>query len=326
MNFLVTGGCGFIGSNLVRRLIEIFPDSEVHNIDKLTYAANNSLDQLADNKNYFFYHEDICNIDLLSDLVLTIKPSIIFHLAAESHVDNSISSPYDFIQTNIIGTFNLLEAAYKLYKQTNPINFKLIHISTDEVFGDLSMDDKPFTEFSRYQPSSPYSSSKASSDHLVKAWNRTYNLPTIVTNCSNNYGPFQDNEKFIPTIINSLKSNLKIPVYGDGLQIRDWLYVDDHADALIEVAKNGIVGSSYVIGGENELSNIELVSKIINIFHNIKVDKRSILDFVDFVSDRPGHDKRYAIDSSKIIEELNWMPKVNVDEGLISTIDWYKNK
>lgn len=326
MNFLVTGGCGFIGSTLVRRLIEQFPDSEVHNIDKLTYAANNSLDQLAGYKNYFFYNEDICDLVTLSELVLTIKPSIIFHLAAESHVDNSISSPYEFIQTNIVGTYNLLEAAYKLHQLTNPENFKFIHISTDEVFGDLPMHEKPFTELSRYQPSSPYSSSKAASDHLVKAWNRTYDLPTIVTNCSNNYGPFQDTEKFIPTIINSLNSKLKIPIYGDGQQIRDWLYVDDHADALIEVAKNGIVGSSYVIGGENELSNIELVTKIINIFHNITVDKSSILHYVDFVSDRPGHDKRYAIDSSKIIEELNWRPQVNADEGLISTIDWYKKR
>ncbi|MDA9021348.1 dTDP-glucose 4,6-dehydratase [Gammaproteobacteria bacterium] len=324
MKFLVTGGCGFIGSSLVRNLVDKFPESEIHNIDKLTYAANNSLNSMGSQSNYFFYKEDICNYSVLCSLIDSIQPNVIFHLAAESHVDNSIRSPYAFINTNIIGTFNLLEASKKFCSEHESKSFKFIHVSTDEVFGDLPLDEAPFTEISRYQPSSPYSASKAGSDLLVKAWNRTYDLPAIVTNCSNNYGPFQDSEKFIPTIIGALNSQKKIPIYGNGMQVRDWLYVGDHADALIQIAIKGIAGESYNIGGDNEISNLDLVSKIIQIYFNGELDRDELMKHINFIEDRPGHDKRYAINSSKILDDLNWKPSTNADENFKKTIEWFK--
>lgn len=323
----VTGGCGFIGSALIRHIINT-TDSKVVNIDKLTYAGNlKSLETIDGNKNYFFAQEDICNFDPITELFNIYNPDIIMHLAAESHVDRSIDSPEDFIKTNIYGTYNLLKISQNYIEQNKNKSFLFQHISTDEVYGDLDKDDEAFTENNSYKPSSPYSASKASSDHLVRAWNRTYELPCVITNCSNNYGPYHFPEKLIPqTILNAL-SGKPIPIYGNGLQIRDWLYVEDHARALLEVANSGKNGETYNIGGFNEKTNLDVVNMICDLLEELceaKPEKiNSFRELITFVKDRPGHDKRYAINASKIKEDLGWEPHETFESGIRKTVKWY---
>lgn len=331
MRYLITGGAGFIGSSLIRNLLEI-EEVDVLNVDKLTYAGNlESLSEVQDNPNYSFENIDICNIADLIDVFNEYKPDKIMHLAAESHVDRSIDDPSEFIKTNILGTYNMLEASLKLWDNNylrNKQEFIFHHISTDEVFGDLE-EGGYFTESTKYQPSSPYSASKASSDHLVRAWQRTYSLPTVITNCSNNYGPYHFPEKLIPHIIITALQGKYLPVYGDGLQVRDWLYVDDHAKALIDVVNNGLVGATYNIGGNNERTNIEVVEKICDILEELHPKKplgvKKYKDLIKFVEDRPGHDKRYAIDSSYIKDSLGWTPNETFESGLYKTVKWYLN-
>lgn len=329
--FLVTGGAGFIGSCVIRKLIN-FRNCNVINVDKLTYASNlKSLSNVENSDRYFFEKADICDFEKISSIFKKYKPDIIINLAAESHVDRSIESASEFINTNILGTFNLLEISRKYYNELEENKkkfFRFHHVSTDEVYGDLGFNNKLFTEETRYDPSSPYSASKASSDHLVKSWFRTFNLPTIITNCSNNYGPYHHPEKLIPHMILNAISGKNLPVYGNGSQIRDWLYVEDHASALILVAENGKIGETYNIGGNNELTNIEVVERICeelekNISRPKNVNK--FKDLISFVFDRPGHDKRYAIDASKIKKELNWEPKETFNSGLNKTVNWYLN-
>lgn len=323
---LVTGGAGFIGSALVRFLVE----SEclcVLNLDKLTYAGNlKSLESCKDKSNYWFLQLDISNKSLVTKAVKDFRPDVIMHLAAESHVDRSINGADDFIQTNIVGTFALLEAA-RNYWQALPEQgksaFRFHHISTDEVYGDLEDIGSLFTENTPYQPSSPYSASKAGSDHLVRAWHRTYGLPVIITNCSNNYGEYQFPEKLIPlTILNALQGK-PLPVYGEGKQIRDWLYVQDHVEALWEVVNRGRVGHTYNIGGHNEKQNIEVVCAICDLLEKLVPAERSYRDLITHVADRPGHDMRYAVDASKIEQELSWRPKETFETGLKKTVEWY---
>jgi dTDP-glucose 4,6-dehydratase len=325
MKILVTGGAGFIGSAVVR--LAISRGHTVVNLDSLTYAA--CLDNVAtasDNPNYFLEHKDIRNRNDLDLIFSKHKPDAVMHLAAESHVDRSIDDPSDFIETNITGTFNLLEAA-RSYWQTigKPKSFRFHHISTDEVFGSLPSDPSVrFTEETPYDPRSPYSASKASSDHLVRAWHETYGLPVVLTNCSNNYGPFHFPEKLVPVIILRALAEKSLPIYGDGSNIRDWLYVEDHADALLLVLAQGEIGRSYNIGGENELTNLELVHTICKILNRlIPRSKGSYAELIRFVKDRPGHDQRYAIDSSRIKNELGWQPSFTVEQGLEKTVQWY---
>ena len=327
---LVTGGAGFIGSAMVRHLIDR-TNSTVINVDKLTYSGNlQSLESVKNNKNYFFENVDICNINDLDRVFNEYQPDVIVHLAAESHVDRSIDSPAKFIQTNVIGTFNLLESAkgyWKELKGHKKENFRFLHVSTDEVYGDLEGTSNFFTENTPYNPSSPYSASKASSDHLVRAWFRTFKIPVLITNCSNNYGPCQFPEKLIPHIILSAQRGEKLPVYGDGKQIRDWLYVEDHVRALLAVLMKGEPGHTYNIGGNNEIQNIDVVKRICTILDS-KIPSqlnglKSFSELISFVKDRPGHDQRYAIDASKIQTEIKWSPKENFDSGLEKTISWY---
>ena len=325
MKILVTGGAGFIGSAVVR--LAISRGHTVVNLDSLTYAA--CLDNVAtasDNPNYFLEHKDIRNRNDLDLIFSKHKPDAVMHLAAESHVDRSIDDPSDFIETNITGTFNLLEAA-RSYWQTigKPKSFRFHHISTDEVFGSLPSDPSVrFTEETPYDPRSPYSASKASSDHLVRAWHETYGLPVVLTNCSNNYGPYHFPEKLVPVIILRALAEKSLPIYGDGSNIRDWLYVEDHADALLLVLARGEIGRSYNIGGENELTNLELVHTICKILNRlIPRSKGSYAELITFVKDRPGHDQRYAIDPSRIKNELGWQPSFTVEQGLEKTVQWY---
>lgn len=323
MNIIVTGGAGFIGSAVVRQLIRE-SDHEVLNIDKLTYAGNpESLRECADSPRYRFLQADICDREAMDKAFADFSPDIVMHLAAESHVDRSIDGPAQFIQTNIIGTYNLLEAARHYAKGRS--DFRFHHISTDEVYGDLEIDDSLFTEETPYQPSSPYSASKASSDHLVRAWFRTYGLPTIITNCSNNYGPYHFPEKLIPLVILNALELKPLPVYGKGEQIRDWLFVEDHARALIKVATAGKPGETYNIGGHNEKQNIEVVRTICAALDELKPrsDGKNYADLITFVTDRPGHDMRYAIDASKIERELGWVPCETFETGLRKTVQWY---
>jgi len=325
MNFIITGGAGFIGSALIRYLISE-TSHNVLNIDNLTYAGNlESLSGLCESVKYKFLKIDICNAKAIDKAFEEFKPNYVIHLAAESHVDRSIDNPSQFINTNIFGTYTLLESSRKFWEK-NPQDFKFIHVSTDEVFGDLMDTDELFTEKSPYDPSSPYSASKASSDHLARAWNRTYGLPVIVTNCSNNYGPYQFPEKLIPHILISAIKGNTLPIYGNGKQVRDWLYVYDHVKALIQVAKKGIIGETYNIGGFNEITNIKVVENICSILEEL-VPKQKGLDsyysLVDFVDDRPGHDYRYAIDSTKIQNTLGWKPQETFETGLKKTIEWY---
>jgi dTDP-glucose 4,6-dehydratase len=326
--FFVTGGAGFIGSAVVRHIINN-TNHKVVNLDKLTYAGNlESLSDIENSERYFFEQVDICDSNQLDSLFEKYSPKYVMHLAAESHVDRSIDGPGDFIETNIIGTYKLLESARKYWiNNKDKIEFKFHHISTDEVYGDLHNSTDLFTEETSYSPSSPYSASKASSDHLVRAWARTYGLPTIITNCSNNYGPYHFPEKLIPlTILNAI-SGRKLPVYGNGEQIRDWLYVEDHARALYEVVTKGSLGETYNIGGHNERKNIDVVRTICEILDTIIHDKpgdiKSFQELIEFVADRPGHDLRYAIDASKIERELGWKPSETFETGIEKTVKWY---
>ena len=327
---LVTGGAGFIGSAVVRHIIQNTQDSVV-NVDKLTYAGNlESLTEVADNPRYAFEQVDICDRAELDRVFAQHQPDAVMHLAAESHVDRSIDSASEFIQTNIVGTFNLLEAA-RAYWQQMPSEkreaFRFHHISTDEVYGDLHGTDDLFTETTPYAPSSPYSASKASSDHLVRAWLRTYGLPTIVTNCSNNYGPYHFPEKLIPLMILNALDGKPLPVYGDGMQIRDWLFVEDHARALYQIVTEGVVGETYNIGGHNEKANIEVVKTICTLLEELVPEKPAGVvryeDLITFVQDRPGHDVRYAIDAAKIGRELGWKPQETFESGIRKTVQWY---
>ena len=330
MKILVTGGAGFIGSAVVRHIINNTQDSVI-NLDKLTYAGNlDSIASVADSERYAFVQADICDRAALDKIFAEHQPDAIMHLAAESHVDRSIDSAGEFIQTNIVGTFTLLEAA-RAYYQTLPserkAQFRFHHISTDEVYGDLHGTDDLFTETTSYAPSSPYSASKASSDHLVRAWRRTYDLPTIVTNCSNNYGCYHFPEKLIPHMILNALDGKPLPVYGDGKQIRDWLYVEDHARALYLVATQGKIGETYNIGGFNEKQNIQVVRTICALLEELAPNKPQgvahYADLITHVTDRAGHDVRYAIDASKIQRELGWTPQETFESGIRKTVQWY---
>ncbi|MEY2344623.1 dTDP-glucose 4,6-dehydratase [Proteus mirabilis] len=329
MKILVTGGAGFIGSAVVRHIINNTNDAII-NVDKLTYAGNlESLNSVCENNRYTFIQADICDEKLTTDIFKQHQPDAIMHLAAESHVDRSIDGPSEFIQTNIIGTYTLLEAARQYWNQLpkDKNSFRFHHISTDEVYGDLESTTDLFTETTPYAPSSPYSASKASSDHLVRAWHRTYGLPTLVTNCSNNYGPFHYPEKLIPLMILNALEGKTLPVYGNGQQIRDWLYVEDHARALYKVVTEGKVGETYNIGGHNEKANIDVVKTICKILEELVPNKpnniQSYSDLITYVTDRPGHDLRYAIDATKIKNELNWVPAETFETGLRKTVEWY---
>ena len=332
MKILVTGGAGFIGSAVIRHIINNTNDSVI-NLDKLTYAGNlESLKSIENKEKYTFEKVDICNRVELDRVFKQHKPDAVMHLAAESHVDRSITGPAEFIQTNIVGTYNLLEAAREYWNTldtTAKQAFKFHHISTDEVYGDLPHPDEQdgelplFTEQTAYAPSSPYSASKASSDHLVRSWLRTYGLPTIITNCSNNYGPYHFPEKLIPLVILNALEGKELPIYGKGDQIRDWLYVEDHARALYKVVTEGKVGETYNIGGHNEKQNIEVVKTICSILDELVPKKSSYVEQITFVNDRPGHDRRYAIDASKMSKELNWEPVETFDTGLRKTVQWY---
>ncbi|MFP1908926.1 dTDP-glucose 4,6-dehydratase [Lonsdalea quercina] len=330
MKILVTGGAGFIGSAVVRHIISNTSDAVV-NVDKLTYAGNlESLTDVEDHERYAFVQADICDRAALDDIFQSHRPDAVMHLAAESHVDRSIDGPAAFIETNIVGTYTLLEAtrAYWLsLNEAEKTRFRFHHISTDEVYGDLEGVDDLFTETTSYAPSSPYSASKASSDHLVRAWQRTYGLPTIVTNCSNNYGPYHFPEKLIPLMILNALEGKPLPVYGNGMQIRDWLFVEDHARALYTVVTTGEVGETYNIGGHNEKANIDVVKTICALLEE-RVPKKpngvnQYQDLITYVKDRPGHDVRYAIDASKIARELGWKPQETFDSGISKTVEWY---
>lgn len=332
MKLLVTGGAGFIGSAVVRHIIQNTTNSVV-NVDRLTYAGNlNSISEVALDSRYAFEHADICNAETMAAVFEKHQPDAVMHLAAESHVDRSIDGPAAFIETNIVGTYTLLEAARQYWKalpEARKAAFRFHHISTDEVYGDLHGTEDLFTETTPYAPSSPYSASKASSDHLVRAWQRTYGLPVIVTNCSNNYGPFHFPEKLIPLIILNALAGKPLPVYGKGNQVRDWLYVEDHARALYKVVTEGVVGETYNIGGHNEKQNLEVVKTICAILEELAPIKNSTLNIqnyeslITFVKDRPGHDLRYAIDASKIERELGWKPAETFETGLRKTVQWY---
>jgi dTDP-glucose 4,6-dehydratase len=323
MRILVTGGCGFIGSNFILQTIKN-TSNNVINIDKLTYAGNKSnLNKLNNNTNYSFIKGDICDFKLISNTINQFKPDAIIHFAAESHVDRSIENPLSFVTTNIMGTTIMLQASLTFWQKENR-SLRFIHVSTDEVFGSLESNGF-FNESTPYDPSSPYSASKAGSDHLVRAWQKTYNFPSIVTNCSNNYGPFQFPEKLIPLMIANCLDEKPLPIYGDGKNIRDWLYVEDHCNALSIVLKHGKIGETYNIGGSNEIQNIHIVQTICEILDKLKPrnNNKSYSELIKFVTDRPGHDFRYAIDSSKIKDDLGWSATETFETGIKKTIKWY---
>ncbi len=335
MKILVTGGAGFIGSALIRHIIRDTSD-EVINVDKLTYAGNlSSLDEVLPSDRYSFCQVDICDAVELKKVFEQYQPDCVMHLAAESHVDRSIDSPDSFIQTNIVGTYTLLEVARQYWQRLDKnknAQFRFHHISTDEVYGDLDGPDGLFVEDMPYAPSSPYSASKAGSDHLVRAWQRTYGLPVIVTNCSNNYGPYHFPEKLIPHIVLNALDGKPLPVYGDGMQVRDWLYVEDHARALYKVVTEGKIGETYNIGGHNEKQNIEVVKTICTVLEELAPANRysrtsgnqgGFEGLIRYVRDRPGHDRRYAIDAGKIQRELDWVPEESFESGIKKTVQWY---
>ena len=326
MKFLITGGAGFIGSAVVRYIINTTGHSVVI-VDKLTYAGNlESLNNVSKNNRYFFERVDVCDRDALERVYIHHRPDAVMHLAAESHVDRSIEAPSDFIQTNIVGTYNMLEVARAYWLDLDDktkASFRFHHISTDEVYGDLVSDDALFTESTPYAPSSPYSASKAASDHLVRAWHRTYNLPIVITNCSNNYGPYHFPEKLIPLVILNAINERPLPVYGAGDQIRDWLYVEDHAEALFVVLTKGVIGETYNIGGHNEMTNIGVVTALCDALQELRPATFLYRDLITHVKDRPGHDRRYAIDASKIERELGWKPQETFETGLRKTVQWY---
>ena len=326
MKILVTGGAGFIGSALVRHLIQN-TSYQVLILDKLTYAGNlASLKDVSGSERYSFDQADICDREALDRILSQFQPDAVMHLAAESHVDRSIDGPAAFVETNVVGTYTLLEACRAFWsglEGTKRDAFRFHHISTDEVFGDLEGPDSLFTEDTPYAPSSPYSASKASSDHFVRAWGRTYGLPILITNCSNNYGPYHFPEKLIPLVIINALHGKPLPVYGNGQQVRDWLFVEDHARALLKVLEEGTVGETYNIGGHNERTNLEVVEAICALLDQLEPRGAPHSDLIAFVSDRPGHDLRYAIDASKLISELSWKPKENFTSGIRKTIDWY---
>jgi dTDP-glucose 4,6-dehydratase len=328
MTILVSGGAGFIGGNFVLDWLERH-DETVVNLDKLTYAGNlDTLKELKSDSRHVFVRGDIGDRELVSDMLSMHKPRAVINFAAESHVDRSIHGPGDFIQTNIVGTFNLLEAV-RAYRDDLPEGekqaFRFLHVSTDEVYGTLSKDDTPFNELNRYEPNSPYSASKAASDHLVRAWYHTYGLPVLTTNCSNNYGPYHFPEKLIPLVILNALSGKSLPIYGDGQQIRDWLYVRDHCSAIRRVLEAGAVGETYNVGGWNEKPNLDVVQTICAILDELmpKADGGRYRDQITFVKDRPGHDRRYAIDARKLERELGWKPEETFETGIRKTIEWY---
>ncbi len=328
---IVTGGAGFIGSNYILRWLEKF-DEDILNIDNLSYAADlNNLKDIEHNLNYSFKKLNIQNQDEITTLILESKPRAILNFAAESHVDRSIEGPENFINSNIVGTYSLLEASLQYWNslgEKEKDNFRFFHISTDEVFGSLNMRDEKSTEESPYRPNSPYSASKAASDHLVRAWHHTFELPTLISNCTNNYGPHQHQEKLIPLIITNALENKNLPIYGDGKNIRDWLYVEDHCEAIIKILENGKPGETYNIGGSCEKNNLEVVSEICKILDSIKPkqDGSSYKEQIEFVKDRPGHDFRYSLDTSKIKKDFNWKPKESFSSGLEKTVQWYLDK
>lgn len=328
MRIVITGGAGFIGSAVIRHIINTTDDS-VMNIDKLTYAGNlQSLKSIEQSLRYTFRHVDICDQEALEEIFAHFKPDAVMHLAAESHVDRSIDKPAEFITTNIVGTYTLLEVTRQYWQRLDErarLAFRFHHISTDEVYGDLQGTTDLFTEMTPYAPSSPYSASKASSDHLVRAWHRTYGLPVIITNCSNNYGPYHFPEKLIPLVILNALEGKSLPIYGKGDQIRDWLYVDDHARALYKVVTEGAIGETYNIGGHNEKQNIDVVKTICQILDELvpQANGQSYQSLITYVADRPGHDRRYAIDASKIANQLDWLPDESFESGIRKTVQWY---
>ena len=321
---LVTGGCGFIGSNFIRLWLAEH-DEPVVNLDALTYAGNaENLADIQDNPAYHFEKTDLRDSEAVHAVVERCSPRAVLHFAAESHVDRSIKEPEAFLQTNVMGTFNLLDAALGLWRQRGkPEDFRFLHVSTDEVYGSLSMEAPAFTEQHCYQPNSPYSASKAASDHLVRAWRHTYGLPVLTTNCSNNYGPFQFPEKLIPLMIERALAGETLPVYGDGRNVRDWLYVEDHCRAIAEVLANGAPGLTYNIGGNAERSNLEVVEALTTVLQTLRPRDGGYQELVEFVPDRPGHDRRYAMDIRFIADELGWSPTVSFEKGLLKTVEWY---
>jgi dTDP-glucose 4,6-dehydratase len=325
---LVTGGAGFIGSNFVLDWLSL-SDEPVINLDKLTYAGNpQNLENLKGDKRHIFVHGDISDHDLVLDLLREHKVRTVINFAAESHVDRSIHGPEDFIQTNIVGTFNMLEAVRAYWNglaDSDKVAFRFLHVSTDEVYGSLDKNDPPFAETNRYEPNSPYSASKAASDHLVRAYHHTYGLPVLTTNCSNNYGPYHFPEKLIPLCIHNALTGKPLPIYGDGQQIRDWLYVKDHCSAIRRVLEDGKVGETYNVGGWNEKPNLEVVQTLCAILDELKPrdDGRSYADQITYVKDRPGHDRRYAIDARKLERELGWRPAETFESGIRKTVQWY---
>jgi len=326
--YFVTGGCGFIGANFIQYLLNKTKPNSVVNLDKLTYAGNQkNLVDFEQDPRYIFVHGDICDAELVSKLFTEYQPNYIVNFAAESHVDRSIDGPAEFIQTNIVGTSVLLQEALKYYstlKGGGSERFRFHHVSTDEVFGSLS-ESGFFTEETPYDPSSPYSASKASSDHLIRAWHRTFDLPVLISNCSNNYGPYQFPEKLIPLMILNCLEEKPLPVYGTGENIRDWLYVEDHCDAIYTILQKGTIGETYNVGGNNEIKNIQIVEEICDVLNDIHPagSGKSYHELITFVKDRPGHDFRYAIDASKLKKEIGWEPKESFNTGIQKTIEWY---